>query len=217
MERSVWKPVREKQIEMGDLEAWYLYKVKYPTGSTTPYDFVSVNVFADWEQLGNKGQDYFNQIHGDESDDLLALSDENGTEVWNQVLELLGQAVEKEKEPSKFIQVNEMKVKPGETKAYVDLELTYFKPFHTARVKSGIMNNWGLYRYFMPYGEKYQSDYVTFNGYAQWSDIMIQNPPNPWKSIHGDVDFWKIHDETVGKRATTNNELWELVDYALSE
>jgi hypothetical protein len=217
MELSVWKPVRDKQIEMGDMEAWYLYKVKYPTGSNASYDFIAVNVYADWEQLGSNGQDYFRQVHGDEADDLLASSDERGTEVWNQVLEFIGQAVEIEKEPSKYLQVNEMKVKPSEIKDYVNLELKYFKPFLSAKAKSGLMNNWSLYRCFMPNGEKYQSNFIIFEGYSKWNDVTTQNPSNLWRSIHGAIDFTEIQEKTAGIGVLINNELWELVDFKVAE
>lgn len=217
MELSVWKPVREKQIEMGDMEAWYLYKVKYPTGSNAPYDYVAVNVYADWEQVGSKGQDYFRQIHGDEADDLLASSDERGTEVWNQLLELVGQAMENEKNPSKYIQVSEMKIKPNEIEDYVNLELKYFKPFHAARVKSGSMNNWGLYKCLMPNGEKYQANYVIFDGYSKWTDITYSSPSSVWKSTHDEIDSGVIYEKTSGKRALINNELWELMDYKVAD
>lgn len=214
-EMKVWKPVKALEVSSHQKVAWYFYKVKHPTGSSASYDYVSISVFKDWEQLGAKSLDNFKKVHGEKAELYLKESENSGKETWNQVFQLMGQAVEKEKEPSKFIIVNEMKVKTGETQAYVNLELTYFKPFHTARAEFGIMNNWGLYRNFLPYGEKYESDYVTFNGYSEWGDIMIQNPPNPWKAVHGDIDFNKIHEETVGKRATTNNELWELVDYVV--
>jgi hypothetical protein len=217
MELSIWKPVREKQIEMGDMEAWYLYKVKYPTGSNAPYDFVAVNVFTDWEQIGNKGQDYFRQIHGEEADDLLASSDEIGTEIWNQVFELMGQSIETEKQPSKFIKVNEVKLKPGETKEYINMELTYFKPYHAERVKTGVMNNWSFYRFLWPHGEKYPSDYVTFDGYSNWNDLMLESSSNAWKSIHGSLKYEEIQEKTSSKRTLVNSEIWELMDFKIAD
>ena len=75
------------------------------------------------------------------------------------------------------------------------------------------MNNWGLYKRLMPYGERFDADYVTFNGYASWDQINLQNPPNPWKTVHGELDFDQIHRNILQTKATVNNELWELIDY----
>ena len=108
-----------------------------------------------------------------------------------------------------------MKTIPAHANEYVKMELTYFKPFHMERVARGIMSNWSLYRPALPYGDKYEYDYVTLNGYATWEDITKNNPPDVWKKVHGDLNFDEIHNKILSMRNTINNELWELVAFAV--
>lgn len=218
-EIDIWKPVNHEMIKAGKKSGWYLYKLKYPQGATADYDYVTVNVFPQWDQLVLSADDFAETLKKMNSklsvDSLLRKTDAMGNVVWRQLFRLMGQAVAKEMAPSKFVIANEVKSVAGQEGEYVNMELTYFRPFHTARAAEGIMNNWGLYKREMPYGEKYPYDYVTFNGYASWNDITKQNPPTAWKKVHGDLNFNEIHSKILSKRMTINVECWELIDFAV--
>lgn len=168
-ERETWKLIRQQMIKDGRQSGWYFYKLKYPQGTTTDYDYVTVNVFPEWSQL-DLPQDLpaaLKKINSKlKADSLMKRTSAMANVVWKQLFRLMGQAVAKEQTPSKFIIANEVKSVTGQEGEYVNMELTYFRPFHTARAGEGIMNNWGLYKREIPYGEKYPYDYVTYNGYA---------------------------------------------------
>jgi hypothetical protein len=193
------KQLQQNLVNDDKKSAWYFYKVVYPQGANAEYSHIAVSVFSKWSQLGSPTKPL----------------DARSVIVWRQLYRLLGQAVAKESKPSRFIIANEVEAHAGEESEYVKLEQTYFKPFHTERALEGIMNNWGLYKREMPYGEKFAFDYVTFNGYATWDDITKQNPPTAWKKAHGDLNFNEIHDKILSKRTTVNVECWELLDYVV--
>lgn len=210
---NILKPLHQHMVKEGAEVAWYLYKVKLPRGSEIPYHYISVTVQGNWAQVGESAEDYLTEVHGEDAATFMDQLEESASMVNLQTYQCLGQAVSPEKKPSNFIQVNEVKTNAGAENDYVALELKYFKPFHLARAAAGIMNNWGLYKRLLPYGERFDTDYVTFNGYATWDQINLQNPPNPWKTVHGELDFDQIHRNILETRATFNNELWELIDY----
>ncbi len=218
-EKEVWKPINQQLIKEGKKSAWYLYKLKYPQGSLADYDYVVVNVYPEWNQLTFSSTDLPDVLKKVNTklkvDSILMKTSAMRTVAWRQLFRLIGQAVAKETKPSKFVIANEVKSVAGQESEYVKLEQTYFKPFHTARSAEGIMNNWGLYKRELPYGEKFSYDYVTFNGYATWDDITKQNPPTAWKKVHGDLNFNEVHDKILSKRVTVNIECWELIDYAV--
>jgi hypothetical protein len=218
-EKNVWKPINQQMIKEGKKSGWYLYKLKYPQGTEAEYDYIVVNVFPDWNQLTFSSEDLTAVLKNMNSkwkpDSLLKKTDANRSVAWRQLYRLIGQAVAKEKEPSKYLIINAVKPIAGQEGEYVKMEQTYFKPFHTARAAEGIMNNWGLYKRELPYGEKFDYDYVTFNGYATWNDITKQNPPTAWKKVHGDLNFNEVHEKILSKRITVNIECWELIDYAV--
>jgi hypothetical protein len=218
-EKEMWKPINQQLIKDGKKSAWYLYKVKYPQGAMADYDYVVINVFPEWNQLTLSATDLPDVLKKVNPklkvDSLLKKTEAARSVAWRQLFRLIGQAVAKEHAPSKFVIVNEVKSRAGQEGEYVNMEQTYFKPFHTARAAEGIMNNWGLYKREMPYGEKFEYDYVTFNGYADWDDITKQNPPTAWKKVHGDLNFNEIHNKILSKRVTVNIECWELIDFAV--
>lgn len=221
IEKGTWAPVHRQLIKEGRKIAWYLYQVKYPSGSNVSYDYVRFDIFTEWKQVEapyagvneiikktHPGLDVpaFNK-QASQSRDL----------VWEQLYEVIAEAANKVKVPSKFMVVNQVKTVPDSESEYVNLERTYFKPFHAERVAIGIMNNWGLYKRMLPYGEKYEYNYVTLNGFTTWEDIMKNNPPGPWQKAHGNLNFNEIHDKILSKRITVNNELWELVAFAVED
>ncbi|MEP7323806.1 MAG: hypothetical protein ABI761_17905 [Saprospiraceae bacterium] len=220
IEKNYWKKYHTSIIQAGKQSGWYVYKVKYPTGDQASYDYVVINAYKSWNDLVPSPDISSAAVKialpANEADAIKAKFELSRSIIWKQVFSLSGQAVEKEVKPSKFIIANEMKVLPGMESEYVKLELTYFKPFHTARAAEGIMNNWGLYKRALPYGDQYPYDYITFNGYATWDDITKQNPPTAWKKVHGDLNFNDIHNLTLSKRQTINVECWELVEYAVA-
>lgn len=216
-EKQFWLPVHQQMVKEGKKQAWLLYRVKYPEGTSAPYNYVRFNLLKDWRQAENysTGLDRLvSAVHqGKNLRKALAKTEASRDIVWTQLFELLGQANNDITKPAKFIVVNAMKLLPGAQARYLELERDYFMPFHAERARRGVMNNWQLYRALMPYGEKYESDYVTFNGFDNWEDIRKSNPPDIWKTVHGKVEFDKVHDEILELRITVNNELWELVAY----
>lgn len=169
-----------------------LYKRHYPQGKRGDYSYILIRTFDNW-----RGAETVNL------DDALA---------WSSLYTLEGEATKETKHPAAFLVVNEMQVHAGKQSRYLELELSYFKPFHTERVNAGVMNNWQLLRRDFPYGSVYRSDYLTLNGFDSWEDIKKNNPPDIWKKAHGDVDFNLIHDEILGLRDTVNIEIWKRVN-----
>jgi hypothetical protein len=56
LERETWKPIHQERIRRGALRSWTLYQVRYPHGTGTEYDYVTVNTYnsivdADRQQL----------------------------------------------------------------------------------------------------------------------------------------------------------------------
>jgi hypothetical protein len=216
IEKEQWVPVHRQLIRDGKKIAWYMYRVKYPTGTKKDYDYVRFNVFADWKQAEGPYAglpETLKKIHPDfNADEFNKKVSASREIVWEQLHQVIDEAVIT-KTPSQYIIVNEVKTVPGQESEYVKMEISYFKPFHAERVSRGLMNNWSLYKLSLPYGEKYDHNYVTLNGYKAWEDITKNPPPSVWEKVHGSVNFNDVHSEILAKRITVNNEIWELAAY----
>jgi len=218
MEKEFWVPVHQQLVKEGRKAAWYMYRVKYPTGTGISYDYIRFNVFTDWKQAEAPyaGLDeIIKKVHPNGGADISKKSGQTREVVWEQLFQVIDEAAIKIKQPSKYIVVNQMKSVAGSESEYVNLEITYFKPFHVERVARGVMTNWSLYKTAIPYGDKYEFDYMTLNGYPSWEDITKNNPPDVWSKVHGNLNFDEIHSKILSKRNTINNELWELVAFAV--
>lgn len=218
-EKKYWVPIHQQLIKEGKKQAWVLYKVKYPEGAHADYNYVRLNVLTDWSHVEDPYaglNSVIKKVHPKlNAKKFYKATNASRKLIWTQLYRLIGEAREKPGKPPAYIVSNEMKVVAGSEARYRELELGYFKPFHIERVKAGLMNNWQLLQTAMPYGEKYTTDYVTFNGFDSWAAINKNNPPDMWQRAHGDTDFDTIHDEIRMRRLTVNNEIWELVAYAM--
>ncbi|HYG17348.1 MAG TPA: hypothetical protein VD816_00400 [Ohtaekwangia sp.] len=179
-EKEQWLPIHQELIRQGRKTAWYLYRVRYPEGIDKKYDYVRFDVFTDWKQVEAPYRDLaavVAKVHPRlKSDELIAHRAASGTIVWEQLHQVIDEAVTT-KVPSQYIIVNEVLTVPGAEREYVTTETTYFKPFHAERVNQGLMNNWSLYKPSLPYGTNYDHDYVTLNGFKSWDDITRNPPP----------------------------------------
>ena len=217
IEKEQWVPVHRQLIRDGKKIAWYMYRVKYPAGTKKDYDYIRFDVFEDWKQAEAPYAtlpEMLKKVHPNLNvDGFNKKVSESREIVWEQLHQVIDEAVVT-KTPSRYIIVNEVKTVPGQESEYVKMEVAYFKPFHAERVSRGLMNNWSLYKLPLPYGEKYDHDYVTLNGFKTWEDITKNPPSSVWEKVHGNVNFNNVHSEILAKRITVNNEVWELVAYA---
>jgi hypothetical protein len=216
-EKELWAPVHKQFISEGKKIAWYLYRVKYPRGTKAEYDYVRFNIFSDWKQAEAPYaglENVVKKVHPNlTAEELSKKTDQEREIVWEQLHQVIDEAVITKK-PAQYIIVNEVKTVPGSESDYVKMEVKYFKPFHAERASRGLMNNWSLYKLFQPYGDKFDHDYVTLNGFNNWDDITKNPPSSVWEKVHGNLNFNQIHSQILAKRITVNNELWELVAYA---
>ena len=58
LERETWKAVHAERIERGLMRGWGLYEVRYPLGTAKPYDYATVNAFAEYGDLDMSGFDF---------------------------------------------------------------------------------------------------------------------------------------------------------------
>ena len=63
VERKWWKPVHTDRIRRGQMRAWALYRVRYPDGTERDYDFVTVNVFDNFEDAERDPFELFPVVH----------------------------------------------------------------------------------------------------------------------------------------------------------
>lgn len=62
LERDIWKPMQEERIRREALNGWGVYQLNMPGGTTYPYNYAAVNVWAGWS-FGPSMQDIAAAAH----------------------------------------------------------------------------------------------------------------------------------------------------------
>jgi hypothetical protein len=204
-------------LKNDDVKGWYLYKVKYPGGEKSNYNFVSVTVSSSINSLG----DYFSDTDAPGfvpsptsergAEQLAKLATLVKSELWrveNSVYADTGAT------PSRYMSMDYMKVAPGKNPDYLMLEDEIAKPIHIERIERDRMAGWEVYSLIVPSGMNYGYNFATGNHFKElghfefgFNEEIIQqtmgqnsNVPELFETIYTTRDLVKV-------------ELWELVNH----
>jgi hypothetical protein len=205
---EAWSKLHKKSIDNGYLVAWRLHEKMFH-GTEDEYDYITVNVYADWATY-EKGfpEGYFDQM----GDDMMKKTEESRKMIRQEVYTMSVGA--DNSKPSKVLALALMKVEQGNTSAYVDMESKYYKVYHEALIEAGGLNSWGIYSRNLPYGFGGDFNYVAVNGFeslAQRGSLSEETYDAAWKKAaagKSDDELSKITNDT---RVIVKTELWRNV------
>jgi hypothetical protein len=136
--------------------------------------------------------------------------------------------------PTRFVELDYMKVAPGKEAEYVRLEREIWKPFHQERIKNKRLVAWELYAVPYTADTQRQYDYVTVNVYDSFAATgddtgleemfrrvnagkdasrLLAQTGEAWQVVRAEV--WQLLDQTAPGTATRSKYL--LVDYMRSK
>jgi len=219
-EKEIWKPYMDQEIKNKRMVFWALYSVAFPSGKNTEYDFVTINVYANIEQLENSWVGYearMKNIHPSLDFTKLGKRTEDSRDlVWNEAFRLLTSADSKIGEAATVIVANRMQSKPNKYNEYIRMELKTFQPAHKISVKQGYRKNWHFLSRAMPYGSEYEYDFMTFDSYDSMAQMAKATPANVWQDAHPDKDIEAMWAELNPEKLRTlmRGEVWKNVIYA---
>jgi L-rhamnose mutarotase len=221
-EMEVWKRLHQERKKMGLIGAWYFYAVRYPAGTNTAYDYVTVTRVEGMKKVENP---WGNMLSGDAAKLLTKeqFAVANNTE---QLRDLTTHALyfgsdfvsadPKNTTPAKYHMVNFMKVKEGMEEEYYNMETKIVKPMHVEMMKAGGGRAaWGLYSRVAPGGDGQPFDFVTTDFYNKWEDISGGNGDfrKTLEKVHPNMSPEFYSKRITECRHLVNQELWELLDY----
>ena len=220
MEKEIWKPYMDQEIKNGRMLYWAVYNVAFPGGKNTEYDFVTINVYENIEQLENSLDGLgkrMKKIHPNlDLEKLNKRTEKSRDLVWNEAFRLLASAEPKIGVASKIIVANRMQSKPDKYNEYIRMELKTFQPAHKISVKHGYRKNWHFLSRSMPYGSEYEYDFMTFDTYDSMTQMAQATPANIWQDAHPDKDIEAMWAELNPEKLRTlmRGEVWKNLMYA---
>ena len=115
-----------------------------------------------------------------------------------------------------LIEVDLMKVKPGDGGNYVELEQKVWKPIHQERINKGMLVGWVLYQ-VMYTGADDEYNYVTVNVYANPANLENPYQGIDFEKIHPGKDINKEFEKTMNTRTLVKKQLLSRANYAYPE
>lgn len=211
------KPKINSLIESGDVICWSLYKVQYPGGEKSGYNFVSVttassiNKFSDHfseitkpdyvpDGMGTNGQNHFGNI-----------SSVVKSEIWKVENNIQSDTLS---EPSKFMAMDYMKVAPGKNPDYLMLEDEIAKPIHVERVQNNRMDDWEVMSLILPGGIGYEYNFATGNHFEKLSHVEFGfNNEIIRQAIGENSNIPELFNTIYSTRDLVKRELWQLMEH----
>ncbi|MEM7510298.1 MAG: hypothetical protein AAF388_05135 [Bacteroidota bacterium] len=224
VETEYWKKIHQSRIEAGELSAWYLYEVVYPSGTQTDYNYITLNVYgaaADMLKMTNENlmAHLEKALPGMAPEEVFDATGASRDLVKTEAFSLLdrfpqgatGKATE-------FLMANYMDVAPGKEQEYVAMEKEVFKKGHAARINAGQMDSWFLGVRQFPYGTDFGPAFMTVDGYGSFENIFKSPSEEMMNEAMGaGFDMDRAFDDMDRLREVKRAELWKLVDFVIAE
>lgn len=218
VEDEIVKPYIQERIKQGNLMGYGLFKVLYPNGADQPYDYVALSIYNNYNHL---------QLDETKRMEIARAAFPNGDipkmiERYNAAEKNMGSVVfvvrdeafpgprgGNDKEP-RFVKVNHMDVPGANAYAYAAMESEVFKPMHQTNAKAGNLFDWVLLQRILPYGSAGDDDFLTFDIYSAWGD-MVAPTGDLFKKVHPDMNAAATWAKMDSLRELHTSEMWEVV------
>ena len=218
LEQKVWKPIHQERINKGIIVGWVLYQVMY-TGADDAYNYATVNVYANPENLENPYQGMtFKEIHPDKDlNNEIEKTINTRTLVRKQLMSRANYAYPNggnNPAPHKYIVVNYMKTIPGGNFMQVENELA--KPVSQELIKNGDWAGWSVWSNVFPRGTGMESNVVTVDYFSDFSKIGSANYRQAFGKAHPGKEWSEFGEKVGNSRIMVRSELWKVVDFVLA-
>ncbi|MDX1478147.1 MAG: hypothetical protein R3301_10620 [Saprospiraceae bacterium] len=220
LETKIWKPMHAKRVANGKIYGWYLYRVANPYDAKRGYNYMTAEVYPNWNALEGAYSDLgaiAAEVHPGTPMSEITRRTEEARSIVRSTVWTRRDGVVKDGVTNadvKYVVVDWMDVHPGHMGEYMDMEREVFKPVHQTRVDDGHILGWSLFTRVGGYSDLPGGmDAATGASYASWADIWDSYPDDAWERAHPGVDPAEMFAEILKHRNMLGSTIFELVDY----
>ncbi len=214
IEQNYWKKIHQERVNQGEIVRWMLYEVRF-AGSNDEYNYVTATIVDDPAKLETPFANIdFEKIFPGEDIDKISNETMSSRQLVKRNLIQMVSSLDPDSgpEPFGYIEVDFMKVKPGNGGAYVDVENNVWKPVHKEFIKEGSRVGWALWQTIFPSGSGLDFQYATVNYIKDFSKINAADYNGAFAKAHANEDVDKLMEDTNNSRDLVRSELWRVVD-----
>lgn len=212
--KETMKPIHAIRREKGKIFLWILFRVHF-AAAADEYNYVEVHYYPSWEEteMNLSFPALAREAHPQTDPASITAKLLELRSVSRVHLVYRANVIEPTPPvPSKYVRLDYMKVKPGQTTAYLKVERDDWMPFHKTLINNGQSTGWALWRRVFPGGSDAEYDYVTSNRYANYADVMAVDYEKTFKVASPSKNINDIFGRTGSSRDLVKSELWEVVD-----
>jgi hypothetical protein len=210
---SEWKEVLQEEVTSGNIIGGYFYRVVYPGGNLSKYNYVFVRTYENLNAIMEASLSLGRQM-GSRKDDLMEksmnLASHQYSELWRTEA---GVMTPEDTSYSEYLIMNYMRVEPGMESQYLALENDIARPLHEERIEKERMHNWRTYSIMKPSGTGYDYNFATADYYDNLVNIEYGFTNEIMNSVMPSANFTETMEAINNSREIVASELWQLVYY----
>lgn len=213
MVEDKWQQVYADHLAEDGLTGYYLYKVMYPGGQASIYNYTLISTFPDLNTMvmvKEEIEDEMKKVPSKKNKSGHSLYSHQYSELWKTEA---GIQHENGVDQSDFMVMNYMMVEPGKEPEYLALENDIARPLHEERLRKGMMHSWRTFSVMKPAGIHYEYNFATADYYDQLGNIENVFTNDILKSVMPEANFTETLEAMYNTRKIIKSELWQLVDY----
>jgi hypothetical protein len=210
--RDTVKKYHAAQKAAGSELGWTLSKVVLPNGTDADVNYVSTSYFDKFPPLDEEPSASAIEKAGTTPEKFRTAVQMLRTLVRTTVsrrLETLGP-----REPGDFVRVDYMRVAPGKSADYINLEQTVYRALHERRRKEGILKSWSLNAVVFPGGSDRKYDFFTTNAVKSSADLggIGSGYTTLFAKVHPDLNLVAVTNRTQELRTIVATRVLHLME-----
>ncbi|MDZ7808632.1 MAG: hypothetical protein U5K71_16210 [Gracilimonas sp.] len=210
--KEEWKEIYAKEHSPEKLIGWYFYRVVYPGGQGSEYNYTIITTYKDPNTLVQVSDALEKQIQ-DNQNGLMERTQDIMTRQFSELWKTeAGIYNENDQQVSEFLLMNYMMVNPGKGAEYLTLENDMARPLHEVRIENGEMHSWRTYSLLQPGGSDYKYNFATADHFTEMNHIEFGFTNELIKSVMPGTDINEMFDAIFATREIVKSETWQLVD-----
>jgi hypothetical protein len=208
LERAIWAPVHQELVRTGKLDFWRVYSCRFPSGSETEYEYVTINQYPTWTELEEPYSSItpatFARIHPKmKVGELVTRTEAVRKMVRQDVFSLELATTGWPGAKTDVLDVVYMKAQPGRAGELAEIQKNHILPLNEELVRQGQEAAWGSALLRFPYAASAPYDSIAFNGFATLAAMGSYEAPEAFKAKAKEVSV-----RLNAVRVRVRNQLW---------
>ena len=207
-----WQKIHRERLKEGMIVGWAVYKIMFKT-TEDPYNFITVSWYDSFSKL-DKGipdrivNSTFPNMSKEEWKAFNDKTDNTRKRISSGVFHQRLTTTNGLDKQGTYYVINEINVKRGKSKAYINMCRDIFLPMYEKDIKNNGRTVWSIWEKWP--GNMKDFQYGTADGYTSLDQVEPANYMKYFKEIHPDKDINEISDLLEEIRELINTEMWRL-------